>query len=61
MKKMKLNEAEMASIYGGHDEKTCFFQVDDVCAKDACTCYPGQDEAKEALRSNMYKWDSQFE
>ena len=59
---MKLNEAEMASLYGGYDEMKSFFHTDDKCtATDACTCYPGQTQAKEKLREKMHTWDASFE
>lgn len=58
---MKLNEAEMASLYGGYDEMKSFFHTGDKCVTYSCNCYPGQTQAKEALRANMHDWDASFE
>ncbi len=52
MKNMKLNEAEMASIYGG--DKVVY--VSYLCSA-TCTCYHGQTEAKVAYAENMFKSD----
>lgn len=52
MNSMKLNVAEMASLYGGNDP----LQTDsgaNVCATECGACYPGQTQAKEEYKKNM--------
>jgi hypothetical protein len=57
MKNMRLNKVEMANIYGGTPEAE-FYIDDDSCAKVCETCYPGQTEAKEALKEHQINSDS---
>lgn len=56
MRSMKLNAAEMASLYGGNDPEQTIIGVD-VCATECGACYPGQDKAKEEYKKNMTTWD----
>lgn len=60
MKNMKLNQAEMASIYGGVHAMQEFEVGDDVCMKECGACHPKQPQAKEEYKKNMIRIDREF-
>ena len=55
MNSMKLNEAEMASVYGGKRVEQGY-----ACATTCGPCYEGQDAAKEAYKENCCRIDRNF-
>ena len=53
MKNMKLNEAEMASIYGGSREVEMEIVDEYGCATQCGPCHKAQPAAKEAYREHQ--------
>lgn len=62
MKSMKLNAAEMASLYGGRlsaEQRT--IEPDGSCMSSSkCSCHPRQPDAKVKYGENMANSDKNF-
>ena len=56
MKSMKLNEAEMANVYGGR-----YVNFEHPCITTCGPCLEGQTAAKEAYKENCCRMDRTFD